>query len=504
MTFEDVFGNETIEDLEFDTIFGGADDGELIDSIGQDYFFTESGEEKVTGVPDDEEDEKDRDGDREQQKKDEIAKEFADIMVEERAQFNFFPQFHQDKDLRRFSNIIKDCEVVLNSEAEDPNIGAQKCGMCITKILDVIIQIVSIPSLVKCITVIGIPYYLFIRLLSYCNQLAHYAFAESMGKKIISTLERTKNESTDKEVQAECDKQIRKVREAMYNMRESAELDYNEFDDIDALQELDDVDYFDHADDLEEKCYNGEHCGEHDIHAHIDANGHEYTHTHHYHEPHYHDGDKEYYDHDPFDNVEGEWGVDDFDVDDLDHDENKHDHHGCLHHHHGEEPHYYDNCHHHHDNNDDYKYYDDGEIDDLGLDNDYHDEYHDADSEYNDIDHWNDNEPESHPDWREDELNVVNAACRARRSCRESEIDTPETTADLDRIISDDAFPQDLRDVHDNEEDNYDEVKSEFFAAESSDSYDIFNNDYNTLNDEDESPDSEGSMDDWDDIDSIM
>ena len=405
-TFENIFGSDTIDNMEFDTVFGAEEDGELIDCVGQNLLFTESGDPVAT-----------EDEDEQDEFEEATYEELADLnAMHETAKFSIVPRFRQVPELKRFLHVAEDAEEILNNQGENPETGIDKVGQCILRVLDVLLNVEAVLRIPSCLFIIGIPYYLFYRLIEYCTKMGQFAIAKSTAGKIIRTLRQLANETKDAKVKKECEQQIEKVEEALKKLKKNESTDnvagltssdfetMLENDSFVTESEDDDFDTNDDEPDAEEP---KKECGD----------GCPTT-----------SGD--------FDKViNGDSVVPPYSVGDGFSDDDFSD--------------------------------DDFEDDDFGS---------------------------------EEPLR----AFHEKPTCNhESELDSPETTADLDRVMDEpgNARPDDLRDMQHNEEDNSHEVSGEFYAAESTSDFD---NKINFEGDEDIAPDSEGALDDDDDIDSVM
>lgn len=377
--FDKVFASDIVEDIEFDTIIGAAEDGELIDTVGQNSLFTESGED-VTDVdePDDDEDEDEEDVE-------ESVEDIANLNVlDENAKFSFWPRFRQVPEMRRYERDIREAEDLLNYQGEPTKATALKIMKCAIRILDICYNINSVLYIPMMLFIVTIPAYLLLRGCEYLLKLGEHALAESYGEKVISKLHKIENNTKDPKVKKKCREQIEKVSKSMHKIKAE---EYDESFSFDDDLEMFSEDAFDDNFFMEE------------------------------------------------DSVVGTADLtqqsDDFEDDDF------------------------------------------------------------ADSDF--------------PDEDDDDFEMSSMGLQAFNekpyySNCESEIDSPEESDDIDQAMADDdeATVQDIRDIED-EPQPYGEDYDMIFGEGAED----FEDEENMTNDEDLSPDSEGALDDGDDIDSL-
>ena len=368
--------------------------------------FTESGDP----VEDEEDDEQD-------EFEEATYEELAELNVmNEAAKFTIVPRFKQVPELKRFLNLAEEAEDLINGEGENPETGINKVGHCILRFLDILNNVDTILAIPGCIFIIGIPYYLFRRLVEYCIKVGQFAIAKNTAAKIIRNLKQISKETKDPKVKKECEEQIKKIEEASRKLRkhshESTDVSGLTASDFEAMLENDNFETEDfekdNDDDFEDDEEPKKECGN--------------------------DCPRRSCDFDKM--ING----------------------------------------------------DDSVVPPYSTGNEFEDS--DFNDDFSDMDDFEPEEPLR--------------AFHEKPTCNhESELDSPETTADLDRVMDEPGNdrPDDLRDMQHNDEDNSHEVSSEFYAAESTAE---FENKINFEGDEDLSPDSEGALEDGEDIDSII
>lgn len=204
--FDKVFASDIVDNMEFDTIIGAVEDGELIDTVGQNSLFTESGED-VTDTEDDDDDDEDE--------KDDVKESVEDIanldVFDEAAKFSFLPRFKQVPELKKYEKTIADAEDLLNSQGEPTKETGLKLGKLAIRILDIWQNAADVLQVPMLIFIITIPSYLICRAFEYFCKVGEYLLAEQHGEKVIAKLRKCEKEAKDPKVKAKCRDQIEKI-----------------------------------------------------------------------------------------------------------------------------------------------------------------------------------------------------------------------------------------------------------------------------------------------------
>ena len=136
------------------------------------------------------------------------------------AEFTFWPKFQKSPELKKYQRLASECQTELNKLGENVETLAQaeKAISLIGRFITLLDNIVSIAALPICITIIGIPVYLFVRVIIFAKESINEAIANDAYKRSHTQLINIANKQTDK-----------KKKEEILKAAEKIDKKYNEF-----------------------------------------------------------------------------------------------------------------------------------------------------------------------------------------------------------------------------------------------------------------------------------
>ena len=137
-----------------------------------------------------------------------------DIETLNEAEFSFLPKFKKDPALKEYDDIAKSAEQLLNDENISSATGIQRIEKLYDRISSIYANVISVGTLISCITIIGIVYHLFMRLIDWCIQEHHEATAVKEGHKIYDELMRASKECKDKSKAKVFEEKANKIKDA--------------------------------------------------------------------------------------------------------------------------------------------------------------------------------------------------------------------------------------------------------------------------------------------------
>ena len=154
----------------------------------------------------------------------------ADILTE--AEFSFWPKFKKSPELKKYQRLAGECQTELNKLGENVETLAQaeKAVSLIGRFISLFDNIASIAALPICLTIVGIPVYLFVRVIVFAEESINEAIAADAYKRSHTQLINIANKQTDKKKKEEIlkaaekiDKEYEKFKKKMESKNEAAE-----------------------------------------------------------------------------------------------------------------------------------------------------------------------------------------------------------------------------------------------------------------------------------------